>query len=50
MLNQNIKSVSNKALICSSFIPCYSGFIPPKFKGVVSLAYQMNNLQIGSKL
>jgi len=24
-----------QALLCSSFVPCYSGFIPPKFKGVV---------------
>jgi hypothetical protein len=24
-----------QALICSSFVPCYSGFIPPKFKGTV---------------
>jgi hypothetical protein len=22
-----------QALICSSFVPCYSGFLPPKFRG-----------------
>ncbi len=25
-----------QALLCSSFVPCYSGFVPPKYKGVVS--------------
>ena len=25
-----------QALICTSFVPMYSGFIPPKFKGTVS--------------
>ena len=25
-----------QALICSSFVPFYSGIMPPKYKGVVS--------------
>jgi len=26
-----------QALICSSFVPLYSGVLPPKFRGVVSV-------------
>jgi len=26
-----------QALICSSFVPLYSGVLPPKYRGVVSI-------------
>ena len=35
-----------QALICSSFVPAYSGMVPPKFRGVVRNPFVIYNLKI----